>query len=148
MTEGRPSVSAQNVEVVRAALDSVAEVDAFSPTAASRLLAVCHPNVEWDVSALWPDGTVYRGRSGVVRFFRRWLGAWESYDFEVEELLDKGEHVVVIMRERGTAKGTGAKVDHRFAQIWTLRHGRVIRWRACPGREEALAVLRRAQERD
>jgi uncharacterized protein len=148
MTEGRPSVSAQNVEVVRAALDSVAEVDAFSPTAASRLLAVCHPNVEWDVSALWPDGTVYRGRSGVVRFFRRWLGAWESYDFEVEELLGKGENVVVIMRERGTAKATGAKVDHRFAQIWTLRDGRVTRWRACPGREEALAVLRRAQERD
>jgi hypothetical protein len=39
-------------------------------------------------------------------------------------------------------------VDHRFAQIWTLREERVIRWRACPGREEALAVLRRAEKRD
>jgi uncharacterized protein len=139
-------VSAENVEVVRATLDSVAGVDAFSPTAASRLLSVCHPEVEWDVSALWPDGQVYRGRSGVARFFRRWLGAWDSYDFEVEELLDRGDHVVVMLRERGTAKGTGAEVDHRFAQIWTLRDGRVVRWRAFSKREEALAVLRRPED--
>lgn len=134
-------MSAENVEVVRTMFDSLAEMDAFSPTAASRLLEICHPDVEWDVSRLWPDGQIYRGRSGVVRFFRRWLGAWETYDFEVEEVLDAGAHVVVMLRERGRAKGTGAEVNHRFAQVWTLRDGRVVLWRAYAGREEALAAL-------
>jgi len=67
-----------------------------------------------------------------------WLDTWDDWEFEVEELLDAGERVVAIVRQRGRSKATGVSVEMHFAQVWTLRDGKQIRMEMYSNPEEAL----------
>jgi ketosteroid isomerase-like protein len=115
-------VSAENVEIVRRMCEAFARGDA---EAASEPL---HPEVRWDASTHypWPDSDVFHGREGVLEFFRRFLGTWDEYHAEFEDFLDAGDDVVVTLTERGKGKGSGIEVTRRFAQVWTVRDGKVV----------------------
>jgi ketosteroid isomerase-like protein len=70
---------------------------------------------------------VYYGHAGVAAFFRKWLGAWEDYRIEPEEVIDCGETVIVLLRHRGRGKGSGLELEHRFAQVAHVRNGVALR---------------------
>jgi ketosteroid isomerase-like protein len=98
-----------------------------------------HPDLIWDVSRLgWPDQQVYTGLEEAARFNAEWADAWDDWELEVEEYLDAGERVVVIINQRGCSKATGVPVDMRFAQVWTLRDGRAILMQMYASVDEAL----------
>jgi uncharacterized protein len=100
-----------------------------------------HPDIEWDFSAAdWPDQEVSRGRDEVLRFFRRFLGVWEDYEVQFEEFIPAGDDVVVFVRESGVGRGSGVRVEHAWTQLWTVRDGRMVRFRAFSDRSEALAA--------
>ena len=86
--------------------------------------------VVWDLRDL-PlvdlDG-VYIGRDAVVTASRHYWGTWQDYRLDAEEVIDAGSSVVVLVRERGRGKGSGAPFDRRWAQVWTFSRGRIIRW--------------------
>jgi len=72
-----------------------------------------------------------RGKSGAVRFFEALLGAVEFRAFEPRELAATGDHVYATLRMVMHVRATGralelAEVVHHF----TLKNGKVIRWRA------------------
>jgi hypothetical protein len=70
----------------------------------------------------------YQGLAEVIDFWRRWLEAWESIDFE-DELADAGDHVLAVIR-RQTMKGKGSGVEVDFPPYWqvfTIRDGLVVR---------------------
>jgi uncharacterized protein len=99
------------------------------------------PDIEWNFSAIdWPDQGVASGREEVLRFFRRFLGAWDHYDVEFEGFIPAGDDVVVFVRETGVGKGSRVPVEHAWTQVWTVRNGRMVRFRAFSDREEALAA--------
>ena len=66
------------------------------------------------------------------------MGGLEDWELEVEELLDAGESVVAILRQRGRSKATGLPTDMRFAMVWALRDGRQVRMRMYASPDEAL----------
>jgi uncharacterized protein len=102
------------------------------------------PDIEWDFSAIdWPDQGVARGRDEVLRFFRRFLGAWDDYGVEFEGFIPAGDEVVVFVRESGVGKGSGVRVEQAWAQVWTVRDGRMVRFRAFADREQALGAAGR-----
>jgi hypothetical protein len=51
---------------------------------------------------------------------RAWFGTWSDYRQEVEQMLDAGEDVVVVLRESGTGRGTVLR--------WTSASGRSSRF--------------------
>jgi ketosteroid isomerase-like protein len=53
-------------------------------------------------------------------------------------VIDAGEEVFVLMHQYGTGKGSGAEVEQRFAQLWTFREGKVVRYRGFRNRADAL----------
>jgi ketosteroid isomerase-like protein len=57
---------------------------------------------------------------------------------EPEELIDAGDQVVAFVRVHGRGKGSGAAVDARIAQVWTIRSERAIRLEYYGDRTEAL----------
>ena len=87
-----------------------------------------HPELVWDVSHLgWPDQQIYQGPGGGMQFLAEWADAWDDWELEAEDYIDAGEHVVLIVTQRGRSKGTGIPAEMRFAQVWTLRDGQGIR---------------------
>jgi ketosteroid isomerase-like protein len=87
-----------------------------------------HPDFVWDVSNLgWPGRQVFTGVEGAAEFIAEWADAWDDWEIEVEDYIDAGERVVVIVSQGGRAKGTGVSVEMHFAQVWTFRDGQAIR---------------------
>jgi hypothetical protein len=79
--------------------------------------------VVWDLrqSRPAPDlDSVYVGRDAVIKASRHYWGTWGDYHVEAEELLDAGPSVVVILRERGRGKSSGAPFDRQNPQLWAI----------------------------
>ena len=88
----------------------------------------CDPNIEWDLTRRLVDPEIYRGHEGVKQFFEQQLEAWEEAPtMEAEDLIDAGDRVVAFVRVRGRGKGSGAEVDARIAQVWTVRGKKATR---------------------
>ena len=67
-----------------------------------------------------------------------WVGAWDDWELNMEELHEAGDQVVAILRQRGRAKSTGLPVDMHFGQVWTIRDGKQLRMQMYASPEEAL----------
>src|SRR5215212_9442002 len=100
------------------------------------------PEIEWDASespALDNSG-VYRGIEGVRQFWREWLGAWETVQFEYE-LIDAGDQVVALVDQRMRGHSTEIEVPlGRYAHLYTFRDGLIVHWKLYESQAEALAA--------
>jgi len=94
----------------------------------------------WDMSTFhgWPEQQTYLGIEGARQFIADWTSAWDDWELEVEDYIDAGDTVVVIVRQRGRSKSTGVLVEMRFGQVWTTRSGRGIRMQMYASQGEAL----------
>ena len=125
-------MSEENVEIVGRMLDQARQ----DPEVVLGMLA---DDVEWDTKDLQLPGPSTRfGPDGVREFFRDWVGAFEAWDYEAEELIDAGDATVVCLHQWGRGKGSGATVENRFWQVWTIRAGKIVR--ATHHREKAQAL--------
>jgi ketosteroid isomerase-like protein len=129
-------MSRENVEIVRRGYDY------FRSTGepASHEMS---PDFVWDMSTFagWPEKQVYEGPDGAREFLTAWVSAWEDWELESIELIDAGERVVAIQRQRGKAKESGITVDMVFAQVWTARDGRLVRMEMYADPAEALEAV-------
>lgn len=126
-------MSEGNVELVRTLLSAFDRAD-YEAT-----LEALDPEVEWQVPPGIAIGQeVYRGRDEVQRRFAQWLGAWDSYGFESEEVLAHGDQVVVGGMQIGRGRGSGVEVRLPTFSVFTLRDGKVTRHRSYRDRTEAL----------
>jgi ketosteroid isomerase-like protein len=74
-----------------------------------------------------PANIVAHGREDAARQMLELLDHWSDYRIEAEELEDLGEaNVLVVGRQRGTGKLSGAEVDYPIFIVWTLRENEVI----------------------
>jgi ketosteroid isomerase-like protein len=49
---------------------------------------------------------------------RAWLSPWERWAVEVEDYVESGDDVVVLLRYQGRGKGSGVEVDVEGAHVW------------------------------
>jgi ketosteroid isomerase-like protein len=125
-------MSKENVEVVRRGYEHFGATRDFRQE-------IFDPDFVWDMSTFpWPEQQVYPGIEGAREFIADWLDAWEDWRIEVEQLLDAGDDVVAIVRQRGRSKATRLPVDMHFAQLWTLRDGKQLRMRMYADPDDAL----------
>lgn len=89
-----------------------------------------------------PDAAgVFRGHDGVREFWRRFLAAWEDWEFRPEDVVEHGERVVLTMYMRGVGKSSGIEVENRHAQVWAFEGDRVVRCDFYPDRAAASDAL-------
>jgi ketosteroid isomerase-like protein len=128
-------MSEENVAVVRASFEAFRRGDNESA------MEAFDPEIEYDLR-VFPDGKIYRGHEGVREAFRIWLGTWEDYRIEIEEIIDTaGDEVIVLIREFGRGKGSGIEVERPAAGVWTFRNAKAVRIRFYPDRDAALEGL-------
>jgi ketosteroid isomerase-like protein len=114
-------MSQRNVEVVRKAFDAAGRGDWNAFFAAYSL------DVEWDDRDLRPEGAARRGIEEMREELRIWVGTWVNYRQQVEQMLEVNDQVVVVLRERGEGKGSGALLDHRIGIVLTVRDDLIVK---------------------
>jgi ketosteroid isomerase-like protein len=67
---------------------------------------------------------------------------WSDYKQEVDEIIDLGEHVVVVLGISAQGAGSGVPVAQEFAVVWTFDGERVVRARSFTSRADALEAAR------
>jgi ketosteroid isomerase-like protein len=78
------------------------------------------------------------GREAVIEGSRHYWGTWTDYRLDLEELIDAGSSVVLVVREQARGRGSGVPHELRFAQVWRFHRGKVTRWELFPDKAEAL----------
>ncbi|MGI8461669.1 MAG: nuclear transport factor 2 family protein, partial [Solirubrobacterales bacterium] len=78
------------------------------------------PEVEWITPAEDPDPGHYRGFAELERFWEQWRVAVGQLRFEIEDVIDAGDNVVVIARRSGTGTTSGISVSDRIVQVFSF----------------------------
>jgi ketosteroid isomerase-like protein len=131
-------MSQENVEIVRTLAEG------FQHRQHERAFEFYDPEIEWDASnlrQLIPDlAGVYHGHEGVRTYWRRWLSAWSDLRFEIQDLVDAGDEVVLLVgKQRQWGRHSGIATEFPpYGMVFTLRNGKVIRWKSYPDQESAL----------
>jgi uncharacterized protein len=88
-------------------------------------------DVEWRLAG--PTEFTYagirRGRAKVAEFFKALGDATEFEVFEPQEYIAQGDKVVVLGHERQRVKATGLVVENDWAMVFTIRDGKIARFR-------------------
>src|SRR5512132_830888 len=128
-------MSYENVEIVRRAFDAFRENDFEG------WYAVADPEI-----AVYPRPEEpgvkdrYQGWDEMLDYLVNWYSGWEDYTVDPEEYIDRGDYVVVDVREVGTAQQGGMQVEENFAHAFKLSGGKIVEWRMFGPVSEALSA--------
>lgn len=128
---------ASNEEIVRAAFDAYFRGDQ------SGMLAQVADDVVVTQFADQLDVRDYRGHEGLLQVMAEWISAWEDWRIEILRARSVGEQVVAAARQQGRGRGSGAPIDAEVAFVFTVRAGKIARWRMFHSEREALEVAER-----
>lgn len=84
------------------------------------------------------DATTYVGVDGFRKLWLDWLEPWATYHVRVDELIDAGDRVVVLVRDRARRHDMQGEVPLISGSVWEIRDGRIVRVEFCRNRGQAL----------
>jgi ketosteroid isomerase-like protein len=87
----------------------------------------CDPDFELDLSRRAIDPDTYHGYEGFRRLGEQDANAWHEARFEVDEVIDAGDSVVLFTHNTGLSK-SGIKLGVRVGHVLTLSSGKIVRW--------------------
>jgi uncharacterized protein len=93
---------------------------------------VLAPEVRWEVVEGFPHSGIYHGLNGVFDFFTRLFGDFEDWHTEPTEIFEAGDRVIGLGFYSARAKATSRSFKARFAHVWTVRNGVIVRLQQCP----------------
>ena len=92
-----------------------------------KMMAHVSPQVRWTEMAGFPCAGTWVGPRAVADNVFAVLGRdWIGYRFELQNLIDAGEHIVGIGSYHGTYRATGKAMQARVAHVWQLQGGKVV----------------------
>ena len=81
---------------------------------------------------VFPYGAVYVGLDSVLRdFFGRLFTDFDEFAANGSEFFESGEQVIALGSYSGRARRTGKRFTARFAHVWTLQDGLIVRLQQC-----------------
>jgi ketosteroid isomerase-like protein len=130
----------KNVEIVREALGAMAGADL------DELLRLFDPEIEYlPLTHAQVEGRGYRGHAGVREYFAEAGELWYEMHPVADSFSTNGDDVVVL----GSCKfrGRGSEVDTQTPMAWvfTVRDGKIVRYRGFPTPAAAREAAARAE---
>ena len=129
-------MSQENLDLLRRTFEYVERTGEIRPEAV-------HPDIVWDTmtfrGAIIPGTFV--GVEEVNKWLAEWLGGFEDWSLDIEEVFDGRDLVVIIVHQRGRVGHGGPEVEMRLAQVWTFRDGLITRIEMYADRNEALEAV-------
>ena len=124
-------MSQENVEIVSRVYEAANRGDLETAN------TYVHPEIEFHTYAQSPEAGVYRGREAVRKYNEDLFDQFESIRFEVEELADAGDRVVVVTTQHAVPKGGQEEINVRISEVWVIRDGLLAERRSYSTRHEA-----------
>jgi uncharacterized protein len=119
----KPQTESKNIVAVRQLYEARGNPDIVN--------TVLAPDVRWEVVEGFPYSGIYQGLNGVSDFFTRLFGDFEHWHTEPAEIFEAGDRVVGLGFYSARAKVTGRTFTARFAHVWTVRDGVIVRLQQC-----------------
>ena len=89
-------------------------------------------DVRWEVVDGFPYGAAYVGVDSVLcDFFGRLFIDFDEFVANGSEFFESGERVIALGIYSGRARRTGKRFTARFAHVWTLQDGLIVRLQQC-----------------
>ena len=137
-------MSRENVEIVKALIPPpgtdfaqlIRDEDAFA-----RVREAVSPLItdDFESAIMFPGQTrTDAGVEGYRRNWLDWLEPWATYRTTLDELIDAGDSVVVLLRDHGRRKDMDAEVELLGATTFVFRDGKLARIEDWADRAEAL----------
>ncbi len=124
----------ENVEIVQRAWEAWLGGDMDA------LFELWDTDVVWDLTHFreWPDNR-HEGREDVKRFLNEWLDVWSDYEVGVDERFEAPDgRVVTLAWQRGRGNRSGLPMHMEWAEIATVRDGKVALLEQYDDRSKAL----------
>jgi ketosteroid isomerase-like protein len=136
-------MSSENVELIKGIFTGFegADSDAIREMLPAVIAEICDPEIEFVETPERVDAGTYHGHEGVLEAWNRWLDQWDEYDAEPESFEDHGDEVFVVAREQGRGR-SGASAEARLYLIFTIRDGKILRYREFYDEGTARTALR------
>ena len=103
-------------------------------------------DVEWITPTDDPDPGVYRGHRGVEEYWAQWRAAVGQLSFNIEEMIDAGNAVVVVARRQGRGEHSGLQVSDRVIQVFEFEGDQCVRVKEYYDRDSALSSVQDAAD--
>ncbi len=123
----------QAVEIVRRMYEARQGGDAEGA------LSCFHQEVVVDPRPRMDSGIVH-GRRELVRIIGEWIGEFDDWREEIDEIRDFGSQVYVVATQKGRGKGSGIEIETRYALLFEVRGGQITRMTMFSEPAEALAA--------
>jgi ketosteroid isomerase-like protein len=114
---------------------------AFNHGGVEAILESLDPQIHVRERQTMPDRATYHGREGFRKLFQVILEVFDDVQFEVEEVIDHGPQVVVVLRQLIRGRGSGISMGAQTVHLWVMRDGRPIALSIFGTRAQALAAL-------
>ena len=127
-------MSPENVEIVRRCYEAVNRGDFDT------LFAVSDPAIEFEPPERAPYAGTYRGVDAVKELLPSLLEAWKDLRWEPERFFERDDLVVVFVNMAVRGQRSDTPIVIRVGHLWEMRHGKILRFKIFPEREQALAA--------
>ena len=105
------------------------------------LLAICHPEVEYHSSGVFPGlQSIYEGKQGIRRWWADFHEPWKQIKVIPERIAERPDGVAVLVRFEGTGR-QGIETTMQFINTLKIRDGLAYRFGARPPNDEAIREL-------
>lgn len=112
----------QQTEIIRAFYDALSNGDA------ARAMALMADDIEW--ITMWHYKVDGLGPQKVAEgLLVPLMAEWSAFALTPTEYIAEGETVVTLGRFVGVHRTSGKPVDAGYAHVWTVRDGRIARFR-------------------
>lgn len=125
----------ENADAIRRA------IDAYNGGDLDGLVAIAHPDIEWEVAPEHPAATTHRGIDAVREYHDDWRNTLHGLRIDLHSLAASGDSVVTVCGLRGEGAESGADVEVEIAFLTTFRDGRAVRVEEFLDPDEAMRAL-------
>jgi ketosteroid isomerase-like protein len=128
-------MSRGDVEFLRQGYEALArgDLETFTELSRERL------GPDFEFHHVW-DGRVFRGFEGTMEWISDARETWDDYSQELEEIVEAGDRVVVVIRLSARGGESGVPVAQELAVVWRFEDGKAVEARSYTTREEALSA--------
>jgi len=81
---------------------------------------------------------------GVERLRRMWgdlEGTWQDYRLDIREIVDLGEHVLVLGHVTARGPGSGIPIDQDLAMLWGFQGDKAVWMKSFFSKRDALEAV-------